>query len=50
MESKEFYDIKSGAGFLRNVIIRISSLGEIMIILSFFKEDIEKMGVSSKTN
>ncbi|MBK5203427.1 MAG: 23S rRNA (uracil(1939)-C(5))-methyltransferase RlmD [Prolixibacteraceae bacterium] len=35
----EFFDIREHKGFLRNLIIRTSSTGENMMILSFFKED-----------
>lgn len=35
----EFFDIREQVGFLRNLIIRTSSTGEIMVIISFFKED-----------
>jgi len=38
----EFFDIREHKGFLRNLIIRTSSTGENMIILSFYKEDKEK--------
>lgn len=34
----EFFDIREQVGFLRTLIIRTSSTGEIMVILSFFKE------------
>ncbi len=34
----EFFDIKKQDGFLRTLIIRTTSIGEIMLILSFFKE------------
>lgn len=34
-----FFDIKEKSGFLRTLIIRTSSIGEIMVILSFFNED-----------
>lgn len=34
-----FFDIKAKAGFLRTLIIRTSSTGEIMVILSFYHED-----------
>lgn len=34
-----FFDIKEKSGFLRTLIIRTSSAGEIMVILSLFKED-----------
>ncbi len=35
----EFFDIRAQVGFLRNLIIRTSSTGETMIILSFYRED-----------
>jgi len=35
----EFFDIREQVGFLRNLIIRMSSTGETMIIVSFYKED-----------
>ncbi|MCF8359930.1 MAG: 23S rRNA (uracil(1939)-C(5))-methyltransferase RlmD [Prolixibacteraceae bacterium] len=38
----EFFDIKQQNGFLRNVIIRTSSTGEVMVIVSFFENDKEK--------
>jgi 23S rRNA (uracil1939-C5)-methyltransferase len=34
-----FFDIKEMKGFLRTLIIRTSTTGEIMVILSFFYED-----------
>ncbi len=34
-----FYDIRKQTGFLRNLIIRTSVNGEVMVILSFFYED-----------
>ncbi len=36
-----FFDIRNQHGFLRNLIIRTASTGEIMVILSLFHEDIE---------
>jgi len=36
-----FYDIKSETGFLRNLIIRTSTTGDLMIILSLYHEDKE---------
>ncbi len=36
-----FYDIREKTGFLRNLIIRISSLNEIMVILQVGREDKE---------
>lgn len=35
-----FFDIKAKKGFLRTLIIRTSTTGEIMLILSFFYEDV----------
>jgi len=34
-----FFDIKAKSGFLRTLIIRTSSIGENMVILSFYHED-----------
>lgn len=34
-----FFDIKAKSGFLRTLIIRTSSTGELMVILSFYYED-----------
>ncbi len=36
-----FFNIREQHGFLRNLIIRTASTGEIMVILSVFHEDIE---------
>jgi 23S rRNA (uracil1939-C5)-methyltransferase len=36
-----FFDIREKKGFLRTLIIRTSTTGEIMVILSFFYEDIK---------
>lgn len=38
----EFFDIKAQRGFLRTLILRTSSIGEVMVILSFYKEDADK--------
>lgn len=35
----EYFDIKQKTGFLRNLIIRTSILGEVMVIAQFFRED-----------
>ena len=35
----EFFDIREKKGFLRTLIIRTSSSGEVMVILSFYRED-----------
>jgi 23S rRNA (uracil1939-C5)-methyltransferase len=34
----EFFDIRQQHGFLRNMIIRTSSTGQLMVIVSFYKE------------
>jgi len=36
-----FFDIRNQHGFLRNLIVRTASTGDIMIIVVFFHEDIE---------
>ncbi|RUA24019.1 MAG: 23S rRNA (uracil(1939)-C(5))-methyltransferase RlmD [Bacteroidetes bacterium] len=36
-----FFDIRNQHGFLRNLIVRTASTGEIMIIVVFFHEDVE---------
>ena len=38
----EFYNPREQSGFLRTLMLRISSNGEIMIVLQFFKEAVEK--------
>ncbi len=38
----EFFDVKNQKGFLRNLIIRTSNTGEVMVIVSFFDDDDEK--------
>jgi len=35
----EFFDIRNQSGLLRNVIIRTTSTGEVMLIIAFFCED-----------
>ena len=37
-----FFDIRTQEGFLRNMIVRTSSIGESMLIMAFFQEDEEK--------
>jgi 23S rRNA (uracil1939-C5)-methyltransferase len=37
-----FYDLRNKEGFLRNLIIRSTSTGEWMVIINFFREDVEK--------
>ncbi len=38
----EFFNTRNQAGFLRTMLIRTSSTGDIMVMLQFFKEDEEK--------
>ncbi len=38
-----FFDMKSNEGFLRNMVIRVTSLGEVLLIFSFYKNDQEKI-------
>jgi len=40
-----FYDLRQKQGFLRNLIIRTSSSGDVMVILSVFFEDIKRIKV-----
>jgi 23S rRNA (uracil1939-C5)-methyltransferase len=44
-----FYDIKRQEGLLRNLIIRSSSKGDLMVILVFHKQIMEKMKLSWST-
>ncbi|MCW3785732.1 23S rRNA (uracil(1939)-C(5))-methyltransferase RlmD [Plebeiibacterium sediminum] len=37
-----FFDIRNHEGFLRTLIIRTTSTGEVMVIVSFYHEDVEK--------
>ncbi len=37
-----FYDLRNKEGFLRNLIIRSTSIGEVMVIVNFFREDVLK--------
>lgn len=39
----EFFNLRQQKGFLRNLIIRNSTIGEVMVIVSFFKDDPEKI-------
>jgi len=41
-EGYAFYDIRGGEGFLRSLIIRNSTEGEVMVILSFFRDQREE--------
>ena len=41
-EGLEFFDIRNKQGFLRNIIIRTSSTGELMLIVAFFRDEKEK--------
>ncbi|MDX9883523.1 MAG: 23S rRNA (uracil(1939)-C(5))-methyltransferase RlmD [Prolixibacteraceae bacterium] len=35
----EFFDIRNISGFLRNIIIRTATTGDLMVIISFFREN-----------
>ena len=35
----EFFDIKNISGFLRNIIVRTATTGDLMVIFSFFREN-----------
>jgi 23S rRNA (uracil1939-C5)-methyltransferase len=35
----EYFDMKTGKGYLRNVMIRITTLGQILIVVQFFYEE-----------
>jgi len=37
-----FFDLRAQTGFIRTLIIRTSTCGEVMIIVVFYEEDIEK--------
>lgn len=39
----EFYDIKAQQGFMRTLMVRIASTGEVMLILVFAQDDKEKI-------
>lgn len=41
-EGYPFFDLRNQEGFLRTLIIRTSSTGELMVIVVFFREDAEK--------
>ena len=38
-----FFDIKKQEGFLRNLMIRTSTTGDLMVLIQFFYEDQEKI-------
>jgi len=39
----EFYDIQTHTGLLRNLMMRITTTGDVMVLFSFFKNDEEKI-------
>ncbi|MFA9389076.1 MAG: 23S rRNA (uracil(1939)-C(5))-methyltransferase RlmD [Prolixibacteraceae bacterium] len=41
-EQLDFFDIKIQKGFLRNLMVRTSTTGEVMVIVAFFRENIEQ--------
>lgn len=42
LNNLEFFDLREQKGFLRNLVIRNSLEGKVMVIAVFFREDIEK--------
>lgn len=38
-----FFDIKANEGFLRQVMIRITSIGDILLVMAFYENDEEKI-------
>jgi 23S rRNA (uracil1939-C5)-methyltransferase len=38
-----FFDLKTNEGFMRHIMIRLTTLGELMLIVSFFKNDKKKI-------
>lgn len=38
----EFYNPREQKGFLRTIMLRIASTGEIMVVIQFFEENVEK--------
>lgn len=38
-----FFDLRSQTGFMRHVLLRITELGEVMVILSFYEGDMERI-------
>jgi len=38
-----FFDLRQNDGFMRHIMIRLSSIGELMLIVSFFEDDPEKI-------
>ena len=40
-----FFDIKKQEGLLRNLMIRISKIGEIMVLVQFFNDDSKKINL-----
>ncbi|NET36891.1 MAG: 23S rRNA (uracil(1939)-C(5))-methyltransferase RlmD [Cyanothece sp. SIO1E1] len=38
-----FYDLKANTGFLRHLLIRVTRIGEVLVILSFGEDDTDKI-------
>ena len=38
-----FYDLRANEGFMRHIMIRLTTLGELMLIVSFFENDQDKI-------
>ena len=41
----EFYDLRENRGFLRTLMIRIASTGEVMVVMQVGEDDQEKIGM-----
>ncbi|RMG81356.1 MAG: 23S rRNA (uracil(1939)-C(5))-methyltransferase RlmD [Bacteroidetes bacterium] len=39
----DFFDIKENKGFMRHILIRLTTLGEVMLIVSFYEDDPKKI-------
>lgn len=40
--SFEFFDIRANVGFIRNMFVRTTEAGDVMLIVCFFRDDVEK--------
>lgn len=39
----DFFDLRAASGFLRHILIRITTLGEVLLIVSFFEDDMDRI-------
>ncbi len=39
-----FFDIKANRGFLRTLLIRVTSLGEVLVVVSFYSDEADRIG------